>query len=258
MKKSAYILSVFFTIIAFSCKNENSEIDKIFSDIRTKYSNVMSVERNKDLSHLFSKQVTYKTEDLQLEIQIWEANADNFEPNFIVFFKRNEKQIVGIPFFSNNYPEFWDFKNEVVNTEEGSKKSFEYEYNSMLEKLHLDSMYSTSYRPISFLSYYMNWKFFKWENISMFSADTSISSDGKISGKEIERKKIMSKNLSQIEKILYNNDQYKPPNFGFLDKENGRIIIPIYKYNEEIKRGKFTFEIFRDINCNDQIPLISI
>ena len=128
----------------------------------------------------------------------------------------------------------------------------------MLEKLQLDTMYATSFKPISFLCYYLNLSYFTGDNTATLYPDTSINSDGRISKKEIERKDLMTKNLLQVELILHKDstNQAKSPFFGILDRTNERIMIPIFKYDQNLKRGKFVFEFFRFISCNDPLPVI--
>jgi hypothetical protein len=260
MKKTSCIIIAFFATITLSCNHEKSQIDRVFSDINSKYSSIIKLGEDKKLTSIFTKRVTYKTEDYKLEIQIWKANAEYYEPNYVVLLKRNENQLAGIPLFSNSYTDYWAFNNETNNSIKDSKKTFEYEYNDMLKKLQLDSMRSSSAEPIYFLNYFFNSIYLHGDNIATLHADTSIGWDGKISKKELERKELMTKNFIQIEQLLHRDSiqTVGPPLYGIYDMKNDRIMIPIFKYDENLKKGKFVFKFFRYIHCGDPIPEINI
>lgn len=260
MKKNRYILIIVFAIITLSCTREKSQIDKVFSDINSKYSSVIELPEDKKLSTIFTKQVTYKTEEYNLEIQIWKANSEIYEPDYILFLKRNDSQITGIPIFSNNYSEYWNFNNESNHSLKDNKKTFEYEYNSMLEKLHLDSNHQSSVVPISFLNYYFDSNYFDCNNNNeILDPDTFLYLDESISMQEMERKKMITKNLQQINQFLCKETtegyQYA---HGIFDRENNRIMLSVFKYDYDLKRGKYGFVFFRHIRCHDPAPCIEL
>lgn len=179
-----------------------------------------------------------------LSIKLYRNPHNNVYDEIIVFEKK--KKFYAIPFFSNMYFDYWNFKNETQKQlYPKTNSSFEKQLNLLIEKLELtppefdllfqelmSSVLHTEInlylKPKLFENYvYLTWRVDKY--------------------KTEESEECIKRTTALFDKILNDSKKTFQDNRYYLDSENGRV----YEFiNESRKRNEFKFriEVYR-IEC---------
>ena len=136
MKNKILILIALF--IFTECKNKSitADINKALLDVTTKFPQLPKggVEH-----YLLEKSV--KNAKYKYEIQLYSETDKIIDPQKILVFINAENECFAIPFFSNTYRDFWEFKNEIPLPKiKKVQTTFSKEYFEALVKLKLNKI----------------------------------------------------------------------------------------------------------------------
>ena len=231
------IIFLFLILSLYSCHKENengfNSAEKSIESMLEKFPMI-----NKNLE---------KTREVNLDslsIQLYKNPNNNVYDEILVFEKK--KKFYAIPFFSNMYFDYWNFKNEEQKQlYPNAKTTFDKQLHFLIEKLDLtpkefDLVFQELMSSVlhTETNLYLKPKLF--ENYVYLNLRVE-------KYKSEESEECIKRTTALFNKILDESKKTFIYNRYFLDSENGRV----YEYiNESRKRGelKFRIEVYR-IEC---------
>lgn len=128
------ILFTLLLIFLFSCnKKESNNVNNAIDKLLNNYPEIL----DKNIAS-WKLVRSVKNGAYNFEIQLLENNKEEDSQKIIVFINSKE-ECIAIPFFSNTYRDFWEFKHEKVNSKiKKTNTTFTKEYSKALNALRLD------------------------------------------------------------------------------------------------------------------------
>lgn len=248
-RKLLAILIVLFV----SCNHYKTNIDKSLSDVQQRFPQLPQGGIN---HYQFIKSV--KNGKHNFEIQLFSESDSIIDPQKIIVFINKKKESYAIPFFSNTYRDYWEFKNvKKLENIKTVKTTFTKEFMKALKKLKLDKHDMceniANVMLISILDsdrvFYPNSEFLK--NSSFGNNNPNVGTEDRI-----VHEKMLLENYNEIlknsNKNYDNNTTIGGYPIGYLDSKNYRFYQIIINH-DTIKDDK----ILNKIKTNRELHIKS-
>jgi hypothetical protein len=221
-----------FTLFIFiGCENKKEpNIEMALSEVISKFPQLAKGGIN---HYQFVKSI--KNGKYNFEIQLYSEPDNIKDPQKIIVLINSKKECYAIPFFSNTYKDYWEFRNEKkLQSSKKAHTSFTKQYIEALNFLNINTSkicyVLTNDIVVSLLSCDRITK-----NNSHFLKDlvflnNNVSSESYESGKELKEKAL--KNYEEITNTNNSdlNFNYNQIPVGYLDYNNYRFYQIVYKY----------------------------
>lgn len=122
--------------LLFSCQSKENKIEKALQNVTDRFPQLPKDEGKLINFYFLERTVIIGERNIELQLRSSPRNMNN-DPQQIIIFKNPHDKYYAIPFFSNAYRDYWNFKFD--NLEEGLKANttFESEFNKAMDILNL-------------------------------------------------------------------------------------------------------------------------
>nr|WP_315199926.1 hypothetical protein [uncultured Flavobacterium sp.] len=233
MKIKIILLLILFTLIG--CKNKNGEhnIDVALSEVIAKFPQILKGRTN---HYQFEKSI--KNGKYGFEIQLYSQLDTVRDPQKIMVFINSKKECYAIPFLSNTYRDYWEFRNEkILSKVKRVNTTFTKQYVAALNSLDLNKREIYYVLTNEILTSLLNCDRVGDKDSDFLKGLFFFNNNGFESDEnDKESKEKLLKNYEEIKTTpntdinFHNNQIY----FGYLDYKNFRFYQVVYKY-EHVK-----------------------
>lgn len=144
------LISIFVFAIFICCKRENNEpnVEKAIIDLTNNFPQFRIGKLKRTEYYKLIRSVTYGENAFMLQLRS-EPDTLN-DPQKILVLINSSNECYAIPFFSNTYRDYWDFKHEeTLPNVRKVKTTFNEEFSSALNRLKLNDTLGTGNKVIS-------------------------------------------------------------------------------------------------------------
>ena len=138
-----------FTLL-LGCKKINNEpnVEKSISDLTNNFPQFRKGKSKQTEYYKLVRTVTYGENEFKLQLRSEPDSLNDPQKILVLINSRNE--CYSIPFFSNTYRDYWDFKNEAtIPNVKKTKTNFNNEFTLALDSLRLNDTLGTGNRVIT-------------------------------------------------------------------------------------------------------------
>lgn len=223
---------IFFTLLIFiGCKNNEPDINRALSEVTAKFPQILKggIDQYK-----FEKSI--KNGKYDIEIQLYSQTDTVRDPQKIMVFINSKKECYAIPFLSNTYRDFWEFRNEkTLSKVKRVNTTFTEQYVQALDFLHINKNEIYYVLTNEIIISLLNCDRVALKDSDFLKSLIFLNNKG-VSESDQDDEQSLKKLLKNYEEIrrtpntdinFHNNQMY----LGYLDYKNFRFYQVVYKYD---------------------------
>jgi hypothetical protein len=141
---------LFLLSFLFSCRQENKspDIEGTLINLTKKFDQLPNARAKQTNFYTLKRSVTIGTNGTELQLR---SSPDTMEdPQSVILVINSRKQVYAIPFFSNTYRDYWNFRfDNVVKSMKPVNTSFQKELQTCIDTLELNDSLGTATQVIN-------------------------------------------------------------------------------------------------------------
>lgn len=245
------ILLTLLLIFYFSCnKNESNNVNIAIDKLLNNYPEIL----DKNIAS-WKLVRSVKNGDYNFEIQLLEENNKEEDPQKIIVFINSKMECIAIPFFSNTYRDFWEFKHEKVNSKiKKTNTTFTKEYSKALKDLRLDENLIFGVVTNELIYSILNCKEIKEKDDTPLNAIFFNSNKNFETENSFEIQERLKLNYAEMKKDIIECDKCNKV-YAYLDDSNFRIYQFIFSKKVKKKKQQIIVKSYRQDQIGNYIYL---